>query len=110
LEAAEPAFQRSETCTHVRAARTRHEVLTGLREIGLRCLAGRSVDEVPALASPLRKSTEQTNATFTPNEQNAILRSLEAIEGTARQLALTNPTNSLCAVRSLAESVLTGPS
>ena len=100
----------TQTCTRVRASRTRHEVLTGLREIGLRCLAGRAVDEVPKLATPLRKSTEQTQASFTANEQSAILRSIEAIEGTARQLALDNPTNSLCAVRSLAESVLAGPS
>jgi hypothetical protein len=109
LEEASPAFTRAKTCERVKAQRTRHEVLTGLREIALRTLSGRALDEVPKLAGPLRTSAESTTGAFSQNEQRSILGSLEAIEGAARQLALQKPSNTLCAVRSLAESLLTGP-
>lgn len=109
LEAAGPAFTRARTCERVKAQRTRHEVLTGLREIALRTLSGRALDEVPKVAGPLRASAEHTPGAFTQNEQRSILGSLETVEGAARQLSLGKPTNSLCAVRSMAESILTGP-
>lgn len=109
LEEASPAFTRARTCERVKAQRMRNEVLTGLREIALRTLSGRALDEVPKLAGPLRSSAETTSGAFSQNEQRSILGSLEAIEGAARQLALVKPSNLLCAVRSLAESLLTGP-
>jgi hypothetical protein len=109
LEEAGPAFTRARTCERVTAQRTRHEVLTGLRELALRTLSGRALEEVPKLAGPLRGSAEQTKGAFSQNEQRSILGSLETIEGAARQLALGKPNNSLCAVRSMAESLLTGP-
>jgi hypothetical protein len=109
LEDAGPAFMRARTCERVQAQRKRHEVLTGLREIALRTLSGRALDEVPKLAGPLRNDAEHTPGAFSQNEQRSILGSLETIEGAARQLALPKPNNSLCAVRSMAESILTGP-
>jgi len=108
LEAAAPAFEHARTCARVRAVKTRREVLAGLRELGLRTLAGRALDEIPQLTAPLRKSTRDTDGAFSPNEQNAILDGVEAIEGAARQLALPKPNNALCAVRSLTQVVLTG--
>ncbi len=109
IESAKPTFLRARTCARVHATRTRHEVLTGLRELALRTLSGRALAEVPTLAGPLRTTTEQSSGAFSENEQRSILGSLEAVEGAARQIALSKPNNALCAVRSLADSVLTGP-
>lgn len=110
LEAARPAFESSRTCARVQAAKTRHEVLSGLRELGLRALAGRALDEIPKATEPLRTATRSTDGAFSANEQKAILDGIETIDGAARQLALAKPNNTLCAVRSLAQVVLSGPS
>jgi hypothetical protein len=47
---------------------------------------------------------------FTPNEEAAIVGSVEAIESSAKQLALAKPNSDLCSARLLLEGVLTGPS
>jgi hypothetical protein len=107
IEPAAPAFRAAHTCADVVAARTRREVLSGLREIGLRALSGRALGEVPTLAQPLRAATAGTDGAFSSNEQAAILGCIETVEGSARQFALPKPTNALCAVRSMAQTVLT---
>jgi hypothetical protein len=110
LETAKPAFERAQTCARTRAAKTRHDVLSGLRELGLQTLASRGLDDIPKLCAPLRSAAKGVEGAFTANEQTAILDGLETIEGAARQLSLPKPNNSLCAVRSLAQVVLSGPS
>lgn len=110
LEPAGRAFESSGTCQKARALRARHEALAGLREIGLRTLSGRALDEVPKLAEPLRKAAENPDGAFSENERTTLVQTIEAIEGTARQLALPKPNNSLCANRNLAQTVLTGSS
>ncbi|MCK6531746.1 MAG: hypothetical protein L6Q84_02145 [Polyangiaceae bacterium] len=106
LESAAPALSSAGTCGQVRAARARRRVLTGLREIGLRTLSGRALDEVPTLAAPLRAAAAGADGAFGDNEKSTLAQSIEAIEGAARQLALPKPNNSLCANRNLAGTVL----
>ncbi|MBK7584036.1 MAG: hypothetical protein IPI67_28045 [Myxococcales bacterium] len=110
LEPAGAAFEASGTCLRARATRARRSVLSGLREIGLRTLSGRALDEVPKLAVPLRAVAASTDGAFSENERTTLVQTIEAIEGAARQLALPKPNNSLCANRSLAETVLSASS
>lgn len=110
LDAAGPAFQRTGTCDRVRDTRTRTRVLTELRDLGLRTLSSRALEEVPKLAEPLRASVDSSKGAFTESERTTLRESIEAIEGTARQLALAKPNNSLCAARSMAQTVLMGSS
>jgi hypothetical protein len=106
LEPASAAFSGAGTCGSVRAARARRNVLTGLRELGLRTLSGRALDEVPSLAAPIRASAQLAHGGFSDNERTTLGQSIEAIEGAARQLALPKPNNSLCANRNLTGTVL----
>ncbi|GMV11809.1 MAG: hypothetical protein HS104_37715 [Polyangiaceae bacterium] len=110
VEPAGAAFESAGTCLRARATLARREVLSGLRDIGLRTLSGRALEDIPKLAAPLRSTAERTNGAFSENERSTLVQSIEAIEGAARQLALAKPNNSLCANRSLAATVLTGSS
>lgn len=110
LEPAGDAFESAGTCGRARQSRARRELLSGLREIGLRTLSGRALEEVPKLAAPLRTAAESPDGGFGENERTTLVQTIEAIEGAARQLALPKPNNSLCANRSLAAAVLTGSS
>jgi hypothetical protein len=110
IEPALPAFERARACGTLRATRARRELRSGLRELGLRTMAGRSLDSVPESCDKLRSLVSGANGAFTPNEEGALLGSLEAIEGSAQQLARTKPSSELCAARVLLEGVLTGPS
>ena len=109
LEPALPAFERAAACGKVRAARARRAVRSGLRELGLRTLAGRSLAEVPESCAELRSLLTRADGAFTSNEASAILGSVEALESSAKQLALAKPTGDLCPTRVLLEHVLTGP-
>lgn len=104
LEAARPAFERAKTCEKVTRARARRRVLTGLREIGLGTLAGRALADVPGRAGELRKDV--TNGAFSDNERTALIETLDAIEGAARQLSKPKPNAQLCATRGTVETVL----
>jgi hypothetical protein len=108
LEPALPAFERAAACRKVHAARARRELRAGLRELGLRTLAGRSLDAVPESCAKLRTLVSADGGAFTSNEEAAILGSVEAIESSAKQLALAKPNAELCAARVLLEGVLTG--
>lgn len=108
LEPATGALESAGTCQLARSTRARRDVLAGLREIGLRTLSGRSLEEIPKLALPLRESVAGADARFTENERSSLAQSIEAIEGAARQLALAKPNASLCANLSIAGSVLGG--
>jgi hypothetical protein len=108
LEAAGPAFQRTGTCKLVRAERTRRRVLSELRDLGLRTLSGRALDDVGKAAEPLRQTLDQSDEAFSDAERGILRQALEAIEAAARQLALPKPNNSLCAARTMAQTVLTG--
>jgi hypothetical protein len=110
LEPAQPAFERAAACRKVHAARARRELRAGLRELGLRTLAGRSLDAVPESCQKLRGIVAAGGGAFTSNEEASILGSVEAIESSAKELARDKPSAKLCAARVLLEGVLTGPS
>jgi hypothetical protein len=112
IEPARPAFESARACRNLRATRARRELRSSLRELGLRTLAARSLDGVPQSSEQLRELVARSSAdgAFTPNEEGALLGSLEAIEGSAKQLGAAKPTSELCAARVLLEGVLTGPS
>lgn len=109
LEPALPAFERAAACQKVRATRARRELRSALRELGLRTLAGRSLDGVPDACAKLRSSLSAANGAFSANEESAILGSVEALESSAKQLSRAKPSADLCAARVLLEHVLTGP-
>jgi hypothetical protein len=112
IEPALPAFESARACRNLRATLARRELRSSLRELGLRTLGGRSLEDVPESCDKLRALVSRSGAdgAFTPNEEGALLGSLEAIEGSAKQLARAKPSSELCAARVLLEGVLTGPS
>ena len=109
LEPAQPAFERAATCSRLRDTQTRRRVVGELRQLGLRALAGRDLGSLASAASELRKNVGSSGQAFTDQEQGALLRCLEGLEGASRDSAAQPPTRALCGTRGLLDSVLTGP-
>jgi hypothetical protein len=109
LEPALPAFESAAACQRVRSARARRELRMGMRELGLRTLAGRSLDSVAESSAALRDLFVKSAGAFSPHEESVLLACLEAIESAARQLARDKPAAETCSARVLFERVLSAP-
>ena len=110
VEPARAAFERSRACAKLEAQKTRRELSTGLRTLGLQLLSARDLERAAAEAARLRELARSSKELFSEDDQRQLLAAIEGIQAAAPELAAPKPTRGACNARSLLAEVLTSTS
>lgn len=105
---ASPALERAGTCTVLRQDQARRSLITALRTLGLRTIAGRDLDTVSKETASLRGKIQATPEAWSAHEQRDLSACLEALDAASRELAAKSPSRALCVARDLLGTVLGG--
>ena len=104
LEPAAPAFAQAKTCQLVSQTRARKQALHSLSDFSLATVGGRDLKSAAEQATKIRALVGKGG--FSDAERGALLSSLDAVEGLAKEQNKKKPSAKLCQSRKLVESVL----